>query len=167
MEKIIVRKDDAGIMIIIPNKDKYGEGKLPYSECKALKRYIDMGYSWFLTSEENIKDGLESREQLYHDGTDEIKKDLNWQNRLMPSFLIKKKHIKKENEKLDAMLNADIKDPIEIIKLNREIEKVKSFTDKQIYEQALINLDARVAANEPDKPKIRQKIQQKITDLSR
>lgn len=121
---IIVKKPDLGVVIIIPNDKKFGDGKKPYTEIPLLKEYIDMGYEWFLHDGPIDKSDLESRKQLYHDGNI-IKKDLSWEKRLMPDQVIKKKHLKRLEAKLDSELEKETPDPIVVAKHQRAIEKAK------------------------------------------
>lgn len=159
--KIIVKKNDGGVIIIHPNQEKFGDGLKPYSECKTLKKYIDDGFEWFVTDQAIDKSDLESRTQLYWDG-DEVKKDLLWEKRLMPSFLVKKKHIKSVNEKIDSELAKDESDVISALKLQREKEKCENEKCELFWaEKALEGLDRA----EVDKPVIRQKLEEKITKL--
>lgn len=111
----------------------------------------------------------EEDEMLYFDGElkkENLKKDLTFEIQLMRSETIKKKYLKKLNEKLDSELNKSIPDPILILKTQREKEKSKDWTEDQWYQQAIKNLDERVIGGESDKPIIRQKILNKIRELS-
>lgn len=172
MINIIIKKEDGGIIKLIPNHNKYGDNKIPYSECKGLKPYIEQGLEWFLCDNDNLpsKEGLESRKQLYHDG-DSVKVDTDWSVRLMPDQLIKKKHLKKLSEKIDAELDSNVQDPINVIKLQRQYEFCKSKKagvhneDNFWSELALENLDARVENGESDKKTIRKKLKEKIKEL--
>ena len=149
-KKIIVKKNDGGIIILIPNENKYGKGKgkKGYSECKGLKKYIDQGLGWFLTDEDIDKSDLESRKQLYHDG-DTIKKDINWELRLMPDQLIKRKSLQKNFSFSDFE------------------KRAKAHNDDPYWlNKAIEGLDDRVSKGEADKPLIRQKINDRLNELN-
>lgn len=161
-EVIIVKKIDLGVIQIVPNHEKFGDGKRPYSELPALKKYIDEGLEWFVMDHSKFpsKDGLESRQQIYHDGN-EIKVDTNWEIRLMPIHLIKEKHLEFLDDKIDLELDKPSPDPIVIAKLQREKEKAQDFTEKQWYEQAMKDMDEQGV----QKPVITDKLQVKIASL--
>lgn len=169
---IIVKKNDGGVAKVIPNHNKYGDDKITYSECKGLKPYIEQGLEWFLCDNDDLpsKEGLESRKQLYHDGNS-VKVDTDWSIRLMPDQLIKKKYLKKLSEKIDAELDSNVQDPINVIKLQRQYEVCKSkkagIHNEDCFwtELALDSLDSRVTGGESDKPKIREKLNAKIQEL--
>lgn len=105
-------------------------------------------------------------EMLYFDGDCEpanLKQDREWNVCLMPSFLIRQKHIARLNERLDAELaKGSAADPVEVIRCIRQKEKCAGLSDKDWLEQALMNLNARVAGDEPDKPVIREKLVKKL-----
>ena len=94
-----------------------------------------------------------------------LKQDKGWNVRLMPDFLIKQKHLIKLNQKIDQELSKENPDSIKLMKHHREKELCSSFTGKDWAEKALANLDERVAGGEPDKPKIRKALKQKIKEL--
>ena len=181
MKQIIVKKPDGGVMIISPNLDKYGDGLKPFSEEKALQKYIDPNHpefvgvvhDWFIADEKPSKVGLESRKQLYHDGTNEIKKDLNWEVRLMPDHVIKKKYLKKLDDEVGAELAQENPDLTKIFKCQHALEKHKAIEatnqndDSLWLEKAIEGLDAKVASGEPDKPKIRKILKDKIKQLKK
>ena len=171
MDQIIVKKLDGGIIRIIPNHRIYGneENKRPYSECKGLQSYIDQGFEWFICDHSNLPSKLEmeSRKQWYHDGN-VVKCDKDWIIRLMPDQLIKRKHIKRIQAKIDAELEKEAPDSVALIRLQRDCDKCGEIKagpqneNKLWSEIALQNLDERVANGEPDKPLIRQKLMEKI-----
>lgn len=165
---IIVKKEDGGIVQVIPNHDRYGDGdgKKPYSECKGLKPYE--GLQWMLVDEVVYKPGADSRKQIYWEdinGVTEIKKDTTWDARVMPPHIIKKKFISKKGPELDTAIANPASTTLEVIQLQREIEKAKTWTEVEAYEKALEGLDARVAGGEADKPVIRQKLTEKILEV--
>lgn len=174
---IIVKKEDGGVVRIIPNHAKYGEGldkdgqpKKPFTELDDLKKYIAQGLKWFACDNNDLpaKSAMESRKQWYHDG-DKVKVDTNWELRVMPDHLIKKKQLKKLAAKLDQCIDSG--DALEALKAHRDHEKCKTMEagihneDKVWTELALANLDKRVADGQADKPVIREKLLKKIKEL--
>lgn len=119
----------------------------------------------------NLEDLPEQKEGFYHEQLhfegDSLRVDSQWNKQLMPPFLIKQKHLKKIDEKLDLELQKVDPDMVELIKLNRNKEKIPSFNDLQMLELALQGLDERVRGGESDKPIIREKLNNKIRDLRR
>lgn len=120
---------------------------------------------WFVCDNEDLppKSTLESRRQWYHDGN-QVKADLSWEKRLMPAHCIRNRHIDAINRDLDAALNDDSKTAKDALRLQREKEICKTWGEQEWYEQALKNLDKRVASGEPDKPLIRAALNQKISE---
>lgn len=175
-KKVIVKKDDGGIIVICPVLEKFGDedGKRPFSDLPALKEYP--GLEWYVTEEDIDKSDLESRKQLYWedngDGTTAIKKDLAWEKRVMPDQLIKKKLIERMDSEIDELLLADTPDPVVVLSKQREMDKIKKLKagpqNEDVYwmNKAIEGLDKKVAKGEEDKPQIREKIQQKINDLN-
>lgn len=103
-----------------------------------------------------------------------IKIDYNWEEKLMPCWLIGKKEIDKNETLISNELKNDIPDEIFILKLIRENDLIKkhikfSYQNQDqslfLYEKSLSNLDARVTGGKSDKPKIREKLQAKIEEL--
>lgn len=145
----------------------------PYSECKGLLKYIDethpefvgIVHEWFWKDEQIDKSDLESREQLYHDGTDEVKKDLTWSKVLMPTFLIKQRHIDNISKTLDTELAKDSPDAIVALKLNQQKEAAKKLDiqkdEKEIYQIAIEGL----ARSEKDTTAIKAKLEDKIAEI--
>lgn len=119
----------------------------------------------FAEIEQNVLPQVEYQEQIYFDGEcikENLKVDQPWEVQLMPPVLIKQKHLEKKEAELDAELEKQNPNPIKVIKFFREIEKTKKKKDGDLYQTALTNLDEKVAAGEPDKPVIRQKLLVKI-----
>lgn len=103
-------------------------------------------------------------EQLYFDGDikkENLKVDHNWEVKLMPSFLIKSKHIERLNTKIDEEINKKDPDAVKLIKLQREKEQVKDWDEAKTYQQALVNLQE----DGHNKPLIVQKLNAKISEL--
>ena len=171
---IIVKKEDGGVIKITPNQSKYGDedGKIPYSECKALQPYIDEGLEWFICDHEDLpsKSDCESRKQLYHDG-DSVKVDTDWSIRLMPDQLIKKKYLSRLNKKIDDELEKSSPDAVELLKLFRLYTSCKERKagvhneDSFWVKTALENLEESVEDGNHDKKSIRTKLKQKIKEL--
>lgn len=146
-----------------------------------------VGLPYIIVSEEqlpNESSGNFYHEQVYVNGVLSIENlvvDSAWTERLMPNFLIRKNRINKINAIIDAELNTVDPDMAEIMRKTREKEILldynrwesknltltqKNNNDLQMAQLALSELDARVANGEPDKPVIRQKLEQKIQDLT-
>jgi len=109
----------------------------------------------------------EYHEQLHFDGPcakENLKVDRAWNVQIMPECLIKEKHLKKLDAKIDAELEKENPDPVELARLQRKKEKAKGYCSKEWLQQAMANLDARVEGGEPDKPLIRQKLQAKLNE---
>jgi len=168
--KIIIKKNNKDISIVYPNINKFGEGKRSVSECKGIPE----GSDWFIYDGIIDKSDLESREQLYWedvDGKTEIKKDLNWEVKLMSDQVVKKKHLNRIRKELDGELEKETPDPITVSKLQRSLDKHKEIKagphneDETWTTIAIQNLDKRVSKGESDKPIIRQKLQDKLNEL--
>ncbi len=92
----------------------------------------------------------EDRNKWYPDfehPTEKIKVDHNWERKIMPVDIIKQKHMDK-------------------ITSFEDHKKAEKFTDKEWMQQALKNLDDKVAKGEADKPMIRAKLTAKIQQLN-
>jgi hypothetical protein len=119
---------------------------------------------------EKVQVSAEQMEDVYleqcsiKDG--QLFQDLSWDIEIMPESCIKKRHQFSLNKQLDQELESDAPDPIKIAKLQRAKEKIKDWTDLDTYQQALKNLDERLQKGEDDKPVIRQKLKDKIAELS-
>jgi hypothetical protein len=91
--------------------------------------------------------------QFYYEG-DVLKHDDDRSVLLMSAGEIKSKHRKRLERKLDEELAKGIPDPVAVVRLQRDKEKVKDMTDAQAYAQALVNMDEDGLA----KPIIRTKL---------
>jgi hypothetical protein len=126
---------------------------------------------WFVTDQIIDKSDLESRKQLYWEGT-EVKKDLAWEKRLMPDQLIKRKAISNIESDIDIEIDKPIPDSVKLVKLQRDKEKLSKIKagphneDVIWLNKAIEGLDRKVADGESDKPEIRQKLADKIAELS-
>ena len=162
----VFRKQDGGVVYNWPSKnwqDKVEECPIP----------ADLeGLDFIVLDLEELprEDSLFYHEQLHFDGPlskENLKVDSSWDKQLMPNFLIKEKHLKKINQKLDAELEKVDPDMAEVVTLNRKKEKIEYFNDLQMLELALEGLNERVTAGELDKPTVRQKLNNKINQLRR
>lgn len=101
------------------------------------------------------------QEMIHFDGSckkENLKQDKNWEAVLMPTFLIQQKHYARVNKKINSE---------SVFSYQLEKEKCKNWSEYEWYEQALKNLDERVADGEPDKPQIREKLKAKIKKLKK
>jgi len=98
--------------------------------------------------------------QFYYDG-ETLKHDNDRSELLMHPDEIKEKHRKRLTRKLDEELAKATPDPVAVVKLQRDREKVREMTDEQVYQQALANLDE----DGHMKPKVRAKLAAKIAEL--
>lgn len=97
---------------------------------------------------------------------DELSVDTNKERSLMPVNLIRKKYLDKLKSLIESELEKEDPD-MGVINLNQaKIQSCQKWDDKKWYEQALKNLDTRVENGEPDKEIIREKLQEKINELS-
>lgn len=104
-------------------------------------------------------------EKLYFDGptvVENLRSDNNFDKVLMRPHEIRKRYLKKQEDIIDAELAKETPDGVIIARANREKEKAKSYPDPSWYPIALSGLDERIGAGDPDKPLIRQKLQDKI-----
>lgn len=108
-------------------------------------------------------------EMIHFDGDchkDNLKQDKEWNCVLMPDFLIKQKRLASKAALLDAELEKQEPDPVQVVKLQREIEKTKECNCPIKHKEwALEGLDSRVAKGESDKPVVRQKLLNKKAEL--
>lgn len=109
-------------------------------------------------------------DQLYIENG-ELKADINWEIKLMPKSIIYKKHKKRMEDKIDLELDNQTPNLANIMRWKRSVEKirleVKSPTpNATLYQVALDHLDENVANGQNDKILIRQKLNQKITELT-
>lgn len=99
--------------------------------------------------------------QFYYEGST-LKHDNDWTELLMSKGSIQNKHRERLTKKLDEELAKPSPDAVKIVKLQRDREKIKDMTEKEIYQQALENL----IEDGDNKPKIRAKLEAKIGGLS-
>lgn len=161
MKLRIFKKPDGTIYSSCPlgdfqNKPNFEGCKFP-DFTKGLE-YVDIDESELPPQNQ---DGGNYFEQIHFDGPckkENIKQDKTWEKCLMPNFLIKQKQEKYLNDQLDAELAKEAPDTVEVIRISRQKDKLKTMTDEEVYQLALDNLDRA----ELDKPVIRQKLQQKL-----
>lgn len=135
-------------------------------DCEGLD-FITLDDSEIHPSDSTIGD---YHEMIHFDGEckkENLKQDKSWEVRLMPEFLIKEKHHARLDSKIDAELEKESPDVIALMKLQREKDTSKKWDEKKWYEQALKNLDERVAGGEADKIKIRSAIDKKIEAITK
>jgi len=157
-----IHNHDNSVTCISFHPDKFGEGKRDFLEHPTFKTRLSQAKGWFPINFEvwkSIKShpNLETREQIYYDGNN-LKIDLPWEIMLMPLQVIKDRHIKKLNQKIQDQLNSANHDVIKILTLNQEKDVCKSWDDLRWDQQALINLDERVSDGDEDKPNIREQL---------
>lgn len=177
------KKDDDCVIYSCPAK-KYQGGyffnntELTFSDCTFPKEVLGLPFIDIDLSEAILADPYKGIyvEQLYCDGEfkkENLKIDYNWDYYLMPSSLIKQKHIKRVQSQIDEELAKPTPDAVKLVTLQRNCEKCKEVKagtqNKDVYWMniAIANLDARVANGEPDKPVIREKLLAKIEQLKK
>jgi len=88
---------------------------------------------------------------------DKIKSDDNWEKYIMPTDCVFHKHLNRLYDKMENCTN-----PLEIAKLQVKLEKFKKLdyfkNEKEIYEQALANMEE----DGINKPEVKKKINDKI-----
>lgn len=99
-------------------------------------------------------------DQFYYNGNT-LKHDTGWNELLMPKSSIVQKHMKRLEKRFDAELAKPNPDAVSVVRLERDRKLFHKKPEKEIYQQALINLNE----DGHDKPKIRQKLQAKIESL--
>lgn len=189
---VIQKKQDGGVVIHTIHEHKFEkdvskpflktvtmsgkESKFLVRDIKdapALKNLSPDDY-FFVDSNPKPKD-LESRRQLYwendSEGKPQVKIDKNWEKRIMPDHIIKQKFLKRKMATLRSELEIENPDIVSAMKLRIDLDDVKnrkasSFNEDSFWlEKAVEGLDERVAKGETDKPGIRAKIVEKITEL--
>ena len=111
-------------------------------------------------------------DQCYHKGDGKLYVDLEWKERLMPTSLICKKHLRRLSSKIDAELAKPTPDAVQLFKWKNELDTLRRMSrggteveqdvfDRKLYSQALANL----VEDGHDKPIIVQKLNDKITEL--
>lgn len=173
---IVVKNKDNSLIIISPNHNKYGDdaSKIPYSENKMLKSFIEQGLEWFICDNSELpkKTELESNQQLYCEDN-KVLIDTEWSKMLMPEHLIKTKIIKRKKNDLESELLKEDIDPIKIIKINQEI---LSYQETPAYGTKLTNAHKIFWAElalvgllraDKEKPIIKEKLEEKIKKIKK
>lgn len=166
-----IHNHDNSVTCISFHPEKFGEGRRDFLEHPTIKTRLAQAKGWFPINFEvwkSIKShpSLETREQIYYDGNN-LKIDLPWEVMLMPPSVVKDRHIKKLNQKIQDQLNSENYDVIKILALNHEKDTCEDWDTLRWYERALVNIDERVLNGESDKPTIRQKLQAQINELKK
>ena len=167
---IIIKHSNGDFSIMHPSLDKYGEGKIPLEECKALLPYKNGEKEccgWYITDEIIDKSDIETREQLYWEddpttGKTLIKKDFGWNVKLIPYQHIRIKYKKRLLKKIGEELSKETPDQVKLAKLNYELSTIMDKTEKEWYEIALKNIEE----DKHSKPDIVNKLNDKIKELS-
>lgn len=160
---IIVKNEDGGVFINFPNPKHFGEGKRDYANSQFFQDSRVSGKGWFLINHSDyvlLHHKKEDYAQFYHKD-DSLQIDFGWNIRLMPPYLIKKRHIARINTQLDAALADNNPDPIKTIKLHREKEQCNNWNEKQWYEQA----KKYIEEENINKPIILEKLNAKIAEI--
>ncbi len=172
MKTRIFKKEDGSVIYSTPQKKYqggyfFGEKELTFADCNfgefSTLPYIDVDTSDLVESDSNTGN---YHEMIYFDGPchkDNLKQDKTWDAQLMPSFLVKEKYLSRLNSEIDLVLskeNSEANDVLEILKINRQKDVASKNNDPQFWlEKSIEGLDERVAKGEPDKPKIRQRLE--------
>ena len=126
---------------------------LPYVDLDESDLPSEIGRDWFAHGP-LFMNGSPAKENLNFDE--------EWQQYLMPKNVVAKKHETRLQAQIDQELQKPVPDPLKVATLQSEKDKIKDWSDKQAYEQALANLEA----DGKDKPIIKQKLQEKIKALN-
>lgn len=148
----------------------YAQKELTLEDCKIPEPYKNLEY--IVVDESDLHPSNSStgdyHEMIHFDGDchiDNLKQDKEWQKVLMPTFLIKQKHIKNLESEIDAELEKEDPDPVLFMKKKRQHEKAKLLhhedNAKEIYEIALSNLSRA----KKDVSVVKAKIEAKIAEL--
>jgi hypothetical protein len=109
-----------------------------------------------------------SRDQWFPDfeenGEPMVKVDTDWSVKLMKPHIIKQDIIKSQKEIIDEELEKGLPDIVVLTKAQRRIEKVKGMVDQELFQEALNELDKRVANGKSDKVEIRAKLESKLRE---
>lgn len=167
MKVRVFKKNDGSVVYNYPSQkyqDRIEDCKIP-DELNGLP-FIVADTAEIPKSNSNTGD---YHEMIHFDGDchkDNLKQDKEWNCVLMPDFLIKQKRLASKAAILDAELEKQSPDPVQVVKLQREIEKTKECNCPIKHKEwALEGLDSRVAKGESDKPVVRQKLLNKKAEL--
>ena len=139
MAKVVVIKDpDGQVHIIRTPEGKYSDEDLP--NLPSVKEFVEVGGSFYragttfyIANESSLpsKSGLESREQLYHDGSNEVKVDVNWENVVMPRHIILGKCRKRRVQEIKEESLKESPDVVKIARANAEMMSYEGLTEKE------------------------------------
>lgn len=125
----------------------YESRELTPEDCKIPLEFENLPFIWLEEKDLPLSDSKAGNyhEMIYFDGDcckENLKQDKEWKTCLMPPFLIREKHLERLNRKIDELLekNRTI-DAFAIVKSLRDREKCAKWTDKELYEQALKNIE--------------------------
>ena len=165
----VFKKEDNSVVYDYPSvvyQDKM-------DECPIPEIYKDLPFIVCDSSEvpESNSKADNYHEKIYFDGDctlKNLKQDKNWKKVLMPTFLIKSKYIDRTQKEIDIELEQQEPDLQKLLKYQRSLDKIKSYSDLEIYKIALEQLDRKVDLDkESDKPEIRKKLNSLIKNLSK
>lgn len=117
---------------------------------------------YFYVEAKDIPHTSDSIHKYYTDDKKTVKLDNNWDFCLMKPNVLGQKHIKRLKEKIDNELTKKNTDMKQVMVWTREIENCKKWDKETWYKKALEALDEKVAKGEPDKPKIREKLNHRL-----
>lgn len=127
----------------------------------SMQLLIDENKVSFMTVDNSLISEKSTAKLYVEDGV--LKKDSNYDKRLMKTNEIVFKQKNKLNLEIDEELSKENPSIITIEKKKLDLVKLDNeFSSENIFQIALDGLDARVAKGEPDKPIIRQKLQEKV-----
>ncbi len=95
-----------------------------------------------------------------------LKQDTTWEKVLMPTFLVKEKHLKSIDDSLNSELSKASPDPIAALKLSQQKEAAKKLNPQENEKELLEIAFAGLARSPIDKPLIREKLQARIDELT-
>ena len=100
-------------------------------------------------------------DKLYFDGPvapENLRVDKGFNQKLMPVWMIKDKHKRRLQRKIDAIMEDPNSDVSQVIRLKYELEKLDQLPTVKIYEKALKNIEE----DGLDKPEIKRKLRDAI-----
>ena len=172
MKVRVFKKEDGGVIYFYPAtkyRDNIDKCRFP-SETNGLA-YIDVEISELKKFES--KDSY--HEMIYFDGDcniNNLKQDKSWENCLMPTFLLRKKGIARNIKDVEVELEKKKPSTVKLAKLQYKLTKLKKMVPTEQHNtfwvrEALDGLDKRVAEGKPDKPIIRNKLEEKLKKFTK
>lgn len=116
-----------------------------------------LGLPFVILEESEIQKVKEVKQHYIQDG--KIQKDENWEILLMPIEIIKQTQKEKIKKEISEEIKKGSFDAQKVLKLQHEILELEGWTDLQIYQQALQNLEKDQKLN------IQSLLQKRITEL--